>query len=295
MFKVLCLSEAQSPITHMMGSSGNESVLNREPIVVDSTIIYVPVLSGNALRHKALRETGAKYLIDVCDLKGKLSIEQVNFLLHGGNLTQGSQTDDWPGISAMHALSPWLKLLGGSWNNAILPGSVICLRGLLVCDENRQAINNLVPEEYRINEPLLSAEAFVAKYQYTRADEQTADEEDLTRMIYAGQSVIRGSMWLHGFVCHDDDLLSIGCLLHCLQLWQEHGGIIGGMSGRGHGRLKTQMIGLEGTDINAAVGAYTQHVHEYREAFSSWLHQVFTPKQPKKRSRAVEEQPSLTA
>ena len=52
----------------MMGVNGNEALINREAIIYDGKISHVPAISGNALRHRLIRENGAYYIIGVCNL-----------------------------------------------------------------------------------------------------------------------------------------------------------------------------------------------------------------------------------
>lgn len=88
-YRVICLSETLSPATHMARSTGNESLIAREPVVTSRGVAYVPCLSGNAIRHRCLRAPGVRWLIDEYGLRGTLTLQQLNFLLHGGNLTEG--------------------------------------------------------------------------------------------------------------------------------------------------------------------------------------------------------------
>ena len=71
-FKVNLIGTALTPITHMMGTKGNEAIVNREAIMYNGKVRQVPFLSGNAIRHKMIREPGAFHLIEKCQLKGKL-------------------------------------------------------------------------------------------------------------------------------------------------------------------------------------------------------------------------------
>ena len=53
-YRITCLSEAITPISHMMGVSGNEALINREPVLHKGNTVYLPTISGNALRHKMI-------------------------------------------------------------------------------------------------------------------------------------------------------------------------------------------------------------------------------------------------
>lgn len=277
-----CLSEAVSPISHMSGKAGNEAILAREPVLTTRGIMTVPFLSGNALRHRCVREPGALWLIDRLGLKGRMLLPQLNFLVHGGNCTQSTATENTKRIADGHRLWPLLRLCGGSLPDQILAGSLDVWRGVLVCEENRQVLSRTLPFELPV-EPLLSAEKFASGYQYTRGDAAKlgmVDENgtgETSQMIYSGQAVSRGAVFHHGFVLKHASDLELGCLLLSLRLWQEcYGGTIGGSARLGHGRLKTDLFGV--ADSDDLVAAYVEHVEASRAELVAWLMDAFTPK-----------------
>lgn len=295
--KIHFLSEALSPITHMIGVSGNESILNREKVLYENTVIDVPVLSGNALRHKMIREPGALYLIDRCGLRGKLSIDQANYMLTGGSLSESSTNDNIPLIAEMQTVSPLFRLLGGSLKNQVVGGSLFVSRGLLVCRENADVIE----KQSKRNLPegkLLSAQHFVSKYQYTRGDaerhkdasglieeskEEKKDKSNL--MIYSGESLIPGTMFYHDITLYNVSPLEVGAALHSVSLWQNSGGIIGGSARIGHGQLQASLWseGLEdwfGSDvvIGDIVKQYIDHVESNKDQFVEWIKKAFPTK-----------------
>lgn len=245
-YQINCLSEALSPITHMSGTAGNVAVIAREPVTTPRGLCWLPFLSGNALRHRCVREPGVLWLIEEYGLRGELNLDQLNFLLHGGNLTQSNARENTKRIVEMHRTWPLLRLLGASLPDQILAGSMDVWRGTLVCEENRKSLVD--PPDGR----LYSAERFVGEYQYTRGDavkrgmESDAPkvfDEKSNLMIFSGQSVQRGSLWQHGFVLKHVSELELGALLWSLRLWQEAGGTIGGQAARGHGRLRCEILG----------------------------------------------------
>jgi hypothetical protein len=284
---IQCLSEAVSPITHNSGTVGNESIVAREPVRTPRGIMLVPFLSGNALRHRAVRRPGMTWLIDHYGLRGNLTLPQLNFLLHGGNLTQSTAHENTRRIAEMYALWPLLRLCGGTLPDQILQGSLQAWRGTLVCEENRKSLSTLIdlPEQR-----LLSAEAWTSGYQYTRGDgkktgmaiPEDAPTDTSNLMIYSGQAVSRGAIFHHGFVVQHASSAEIGALLWSLRLWQKTGGTIGGNGRIGHGRLFTEIIA--DIDADACVAEYLAIVNESRERAIEWLHDAFTAKadRPKK-------------
>ena len=295
-FTIHCLSEAVSPITHNSGTAGNESMIAREPVHTERGVVYVPFLSGNALRHRTVREPMAKWLISAYELQGKLSKEQLNFLLHGGNLTMSTAMENTQRIAEMQRLWPLLRLCGGALPDQILSGSMDVWRGTLLCEENRQTcesvLRSLDGSESLVTGPLIPAERYLSGYQYTRGDAGktglAADRDDLidsNLMIYSGQAVTRGAMFLHGYVLKHVSELEKGCLLFALRLWQFSGGTIGGNARLGHGRLSTKLIGT--ADDQAAVDAYIQHVWDHKAEAVAWLEDAFVRKlKPKKGAKS---------
>lgn len=295
-YQIQALSEALSPISHMRGVEGNEGIVAREPVVTPSGVRYVAHLSGNAIRHRAIREPGAMFLIDEWNLAGKLSMSQLNFLLHGGNLTEGGGRENTAKIADMERLFPLVRILGGSLPSQILAGSLIAWRGTLVCEENRQRIGRLVPDGWFIPNRLRPAESFIDSTQYTRGDAgKTASslvrdggaEISSNLMIFSGQCVLAGAIFLHGFVLQNVSDLELGALLLALRLWQGRGGTVGGQSARGHGRLKTSLsIAPDGVDEDAVVSAYVAHVRAVKDEAIAFLNTCFAPPKEEKAPKA---------
>ena len=246
-YTIHCLSTALSPITHMSGSAGNQAIIAREPVTTDRGLIFLPFLSGNALRHRAVREPGVLWLVEQYGLRGQLTLDQLNFLLHGGNLTESNAIENTKRIAEMHRTWPLLRLCGGSLPNQILAGSLDVWRGVLVCEENRRTLAATLMQFP--SERLYSAERFIDSYQYTRGDAaktgmaEAADDRDSNLMIFAGQCVQRGAIFAHGFVLKHVSAIELGALLWSLQQWQDAGGTSGGQAARGHGRLKCELLG----------------------------------------------------
>lgn len=273
----------------MARTSGNEAVISSEPVRTATGVVDVPVLSGNALRHRTVREPMAMWLIETYGLKGRVSLDQLNFLLHGGNLTESTATENTQRIAECHRLWPMIRLCGGALPNQILAGSLNVWRGTLLCEENRAHL----PQSLAATGPWLSARHWDGRYQYTRGDAaktgpSTEPRSDLPSnlMIYSGQCVTKGAWFHHGYVVHHGSNLELGCLLLALRLWQSRGGTVGGQSRIGHGRLTTSW--LEFSDCHDAVQEYVEHVHAHRDAAIQWLNDAFAPKEPKKVRKAVE-------
>lgn len=290
-YTIACLSTALSPITHMARTEGNEAVIARQEIMTPTGRRAIPKLSGNALRHRLVRAPGGRFLIERYDLAGKLSLRQLNFLLHGGALTESNTRESLTRIYELHRIFPLYRLLGGSLPDAILPGSLICDAGVLVCRETRPILRGMTPAGFELPDNLRPAEAFVGDWQYTRGsahnsapDLTSIDEVDAdgNLMIYAGQSVHPGAAFMHGFVAQHVSEMEIGALMLSLSLWQMNGATIGGNAAKGHGRLDTLIHCDPGIDVGAAMDTYIKHVDSVRDEAVAWLEQVFNSPAPKK-------------
>lgn len=168
---VICLSKATSPVTHMAQVAGNEAMIAREPVVTPRGITWIPVLSGNSIRHCMVRKPGVRWLIDQYGLAGKLNLLQLNFLFHGGSLIEGGDRENLNCIADMQRIFPLLRLLGGSLPNQVLSGSLLVSRGILVCRENIEVLQSFIPHGWMPHDwSLQPAENFICNYQYTRGD-----------------------------------------------------------------------------------------------------------------------------
>lgn len=253
--------------------------------------MQVPFLSGNALRHRCVREPMARWLIDRYGLSGELSLLQLNFLMHGGNLTQSNALENTRRIAEMKQYWPMLRLCGGSLPDQILAGSLHVWRGMLICEENRPSLEKLV--DFLPAERLLSSEQFLTGYQYTRGDakksglarERDDIVEDSNLMIYSGQAVTRGAMFHHGFVLAHVNEIELGCFLLALRLWQASGGTVGGNARLGHGRLQLTYVDI--ADDDAIVQAYVDHVDSVKDRAIEWLDDCFAKAKAAKEKKAA--------
>jgi hypothetical protein len=221
-------------------------------------------------------------------LRGRLSLQQLNFLFHGGALTEGGGRENTRRIADFQRLFPLGRLLGGCLPDQVLAGSLQVWRGSLVCEENRPYLRHVICDHLPGGR-LRPSESFLSEYLYTRSDatKTAADlkptdppgEADSNLMIFAGQSVLSGAIFVHGFTLPHVSELELGALLWSLRLWQAAGGTIGGQAARGHGRLKLSILAGD-WDGEAAVDAYLDHARSVRDEAVAWLDEVFGPKAP---------------
>ncbi|GHU37756.1 hypothetical protein FACS1894105_10430 [Clostridia bacterium] len=293
--KIHALLTAASPITHMKGTSGNEAIINRESVLHNGEVVEVPMLSGNAIRHNMVREPGAYHLIEKCRLVGKLNIEQANFMFNGGSLIASSTTDNLKKIADMQELLPLYHLLGGCLSNQIIGGSLLCGRGVLVCEENREVLDKILPNSIRLPENALrGCEDFVSGWQYTRSDANkrtdliSETDGDSNLMIYNGQHIIPGAVFYIGFILQNINRLELGAIFNAFKRWKDSGGIIGGQSRIGHGKFDIELFIEESTnffgdeiDTEAYSEEYSKHVENNSAKITDWLNNTFPSKTAK--------------
>lgn len=290
--KIHAISEVVSPLTHNAGTSGNETVVSMEPVLSGGAIRQVPIISGNAIRHRCIREPGFIDMIKTIGLYGESNVGQLNFLLNGGSLTESKSSDNMKTIATMQRLFPLVRLLGGCLPSQIISGSLICKRGILICEENRRQIALQVPDELQIDvDQVQGSETFIGKYQYTRGDasrhkdfsEATGEQgpggdSDSNLMIYAGQTIIPGAIFYHGFILQNVSQNEFGALLHALDLWDASGATIGGSQRVGHGALATSLHienDAECWGIDDSKAAYLKHVENNKDDCLAFLNEVF--------------------
>ena len=288
-YRVICLSRASSPITHMRGVEGNEAMVARAPIATPTGVRRVPYLSGNSLRHSAVRAPGMAWLVGELGLAGSLTVAQLNFLFHGGAMTRGGGKENIRRVADFHRLWPLGRLLGGSFPDQMVAGTLIAGRGILACEENRDRLACLLdgagPEI--LPDRMRPAESFVGDWRYHRMDArggwiaadnaEAADSDSPDKsagMIMSGQCVIPGSIFVHEFVARDASEAEVGALLWSIDLWRSGGGLIGGSARIGHGRLDVAILD-DGGDHAAMVGAYLDHVRPVRDEAVGLLREIF--------------------
>lgn len=293
--KIHMLLETLSPLTHMMGTNGNEALINREAVIYKDEIRHLPVISGNAIRHKLIREPGANFVIGACNLAGKMNIDQLNYLFNGGSLVESSVSCNTRKIADMQTILPLYRLLGGCLKNQVVAGSLNVHRGMLICRENAERISSILPDDCKIDNTIFPAERFIDQYQYTRGDAKKMkdidffaaidelcageEKEKSNLMIFNGQTIVAGTMFYLGFVLNNVSNLELGALFDSLTRWN---GFIGGQGSRGHGRCKIYLVASEGLEVAPLIVAYKEHIMSKKEEIKAWLAEAFPSKRTKK-------------
>lgn len=293
-YRIFCWLDAIAPITHAAGVEGNESVLATMPVTTPDGVAHVPVLSGNTLRNRMVRDPGARWLIGQYGLSGELTRRLAAFLLNGGSMSE-SPREDTGRLARLHELFPFIKLVGGSLPDQILAGSLRSDFGLLVCRENESGIKARLPAGWTIDKSLRPFMAFVANYQYYRHESSRHAPELIRRedrdetsnlMPYSGGAIIAGSAFVSEIILRNVSLVELGAFLLSVDLWQSEAGVAGGKGNIGHGRLKASLHIGPDEDCVAARQAYVDHVEMVREDARAWLNDQFLlPKEEKAKGK----------
>lgn len=302
--RIFCLSEVLGPLTHMDRTEGNEALIRREAVLTSHGWRHVPAVSGNALRHVCVRAPGMEWLVGEYGLAGKLDLPTLNFLFHGGALTESTGREDTLRVAEKDECLPLVKALGGALPNQILHGTLRCGIGTLVCEENRAAMQSILPAGWELpGEALRPAESYVGEYQYVTYDGLDRESHLLApepegrmptdrrknadvRMLYVGQCVKRGAVFAHNLTLLRATPQDVGAVLLSLSLWQRAGGVVGGMGRVGHGKLATSVFveGIDGTPEDL-IATYQTRARAMKDRATAWLSAAFTP--PEKAPRGV--------
>lgn len=281
--QIICLSQAVTPITHMLGTVGNEAVINVEDVRTPLGVRKVPVLSGNAIRHRMLRAPSSDVLVERLELAGSLNRDELNLLYHGGLKREKGGRQSMARIAEMERLLPSLRLLGCCLPDGIVGGDLSAYRAMLVCRENRDRIKAMVPADWHVEASLAPATDFITRMQYVRGEVGNTrghlvpeDEEQVdTMMPFAGTAVIAGSEWMHGFVIRNWRPIDVGCVLHSIRRWCADGATIGGQSSRGHGVLQLSYWMDQDVDEEACVQEYIDHIDSNADAIREFIHSLY--------------------
>lgn len=301
--QICSLLTTSSPLTHMMGVKGNESIISRRSLMTPNGIRLIPNISGNSIRHKMLREPAKEILLNELELRGKCNIDVLQFLDNGGTLMESSISDNLKTIATLKELFPIYKILGGSLRNQIIAGQLDVSDGFLICDENREIINRLSPKEYNLDsKPLLSSEAFIGSYQYTRGDakrnsknvdyfteaEKMVEPEKSNLMIYNGQTIMTNAPFYQDFILKGVTELDIGSFFASIQQWLKSP-TLGGSSRIGHGRMDYNWYTqFDLKEIDYYTNLYYTHIKMNKSAMVDFLFECFGDKKKEEKKPTKE-------
>ena len=283
--KAVLVLKALSPITHGAETAGNESLIRREAINTPVGVRHVPVITGNSLRHRLIREP----IADAIAHDWQMTKEQLRWLYNGGALDGKHPNVDVRRVMQARELMPHIEALGCSFDDTIVSGKLDMGIAWLACLETTPVLKASLPQGWIDESPLSPSFEFLSRNQYYRHDaarqrtELLADEdrngEDYAGMPHGGEHVMPGAM----FVCaiHADGLSDMACsaFVYALERWAESGATVGGQSSRGHGVVQPMLW----TDSAIASEPFREHLDSRLNEIREFISTLYVaPKEPKK-------------
>lgn len=208
-------------------------------------VLEVPAVSGNSLRHVAVRGPGWRHLADRLGLRhgragtGEISSGAEAVFANGGNIAAGAKQPSDPfGLSAeVRAAHPLLDLVGGVTDSFDLGESRVKVSGWLVCRENKAALVGTPGEGLEA----LGVSAYDLLDDVTETRQATERGEG--QMIHSFETLCAGTQillrlslprWTHP--------LTQGALAAAVETYLGELPIVGGQKARGYGLVSGQML-----------------------------------------------------
>jgi len=216
-----------------------------------ASVIDVPVVSGNSLRHQVVREPSWRHLCAALGLseaepgKGAVPPGVEAIFYNGGNIAAGAKQP-----SNTHALSqrirqtyPSLDLLGGVTDSFDLGESRLQVAGWLVCAENREALRG--SPAYDLPSARISAFEMLDDVTLTRQ----AGLVGLGQMVYSFEALCTGAQILCRLSLSPwTPALTRGALVAAVETYLEEGATVGGQAARGFGHCQGEWLARPGDD-----------------------------------------------
>lgn len=227
---------AMSPIHHGGDEkTGAESMLRRNKVVVNESIIEVPYISGNAIRGILRRYIMSDFLQKIeYEIK---TMRLYHTLFTGGILetvdTKSSGTIDLELRKKVIKFLPPVRMLGMSYGNQIVEGKLHV--GLMrpICAELKEYLPDNLNPHNNIYE-------FLDFTHQTRKDDIHADRKDndqAVQMLINYEVFIPGTKFWHEIKIEDANKIDKGVVARMIELWKQKP-YIGGKSSIGLGELK---------------------------------------------------------
>lgn len=271
--KALLLLKTLSPITHGAETAGNESMIRREAVNTPVGVRYVPVLTGNSLRHRLIREPIAAAIAQ----NTTFSKEQLRWLFNGGALAGANHAIDLRRIERARMLLPHIELLGCSMPDTIVSGKLEMGVGWLMCAESQPVVEALLPASWGPLPRLSPSSEFLSRNQYYRHDAakqrsellENGDKDDpgYAGMPHGGEHVIPGATFLVEIIAAGLSELGRSAVIFAIEEWVASGATVGGQSSRGHGVVEPWLW----TDGDDSSVLFRSHLEERGDAMRQFV------------------------
>src|SRR5690606_26438559 len=169
---------------------------------------------------------------------------------------------------AMRQAWPLLGLMGCGLPDGPKPGSLKFSDCVLVCDETRDFLDTVGGDVLELPLHLRPARTCVGRWTNYRHDpverrpdllDDPGEESDDSGMIFGGEAVVPGSLFVSEIRLQDATPVELGALLWSLRLWQASGGYVGGMSARGNGRTSSMLYFDGDADLDEVAQEYAEY------------------------------------
>lgn len=240
------------------------------------SIINVPAISANSLRHQVVRGPGTRHLFATLGIPygfagdGVLPLGAEAIFANGGNIRAGSKQPSDPfGLAwEIRRAHPLLDLIGGVTDSFDIGESRLKVAGWLVCEENRNALIGTAAE----GRPNVDLSAFDLLDDVTATRQAT--ERGSGQMIYNYETLCPGTEVLCRLVLPSQtDRRTVGALAASIDAFLADGATIGGQGSRGfgwmQGRLLTDPVAL--ANLGTCKEEYLQYLADNRETLREGL------------------------
>ncbi len=249
----------QSPLSHNGDEiMGNEAKFRRQRILVDGKPLDVPIYSGNAMRGR-LRRMAAADMVALLG-GGQVDPSVYHTIFAGGALDKGADTGLINITKQREArlAIPMLSLFGAAMGNQMLAGKLRIGLAVPITQETR--VMTGMDAETSIWD--IMDDSF-----YTRRDDLEDRPEDIDshQMIYKGEVMAAGTRLHHTVALVGANEVEESCLGRIMRLF-EADPVLGGQSGRGHGRVLPEYA-----PEWPAEALYLEHIQAYGEAMRQAL------------------------
>ena len=274
---------AVSPISHGDGTLGTTTLFRRGKVVQPGGVPErVPLVSGNGVRGVLRRMSSDTTRV----LLGNPMWEMPTFqaMTSGGSLTKTSSPLKSGDIQRIRDLVPHLSLFGFAAGGRIVSGRTRVAEMIPVCVETAHILPPALAGHPHLE---VSAEDLLENREFSRLDETggstrmgqisggaVAADDSTNQMRFGAQLVAAGTVFSWGL---DGDALTPverAHLVAALNLWAEHGCVVGGRSAAGLGRLQVELDGWSSSsrgEVPALLAEhYTSHSDEISEVLG-WL------------------------
>lgn len=236
-----------------------------------SSVIEMPAVSNNSLRHQLVRGPGWHHLTAALELpvgfagEGIIPVGAEGTFENGGNIRAGAKQPSDPfGLAhEVRRSHPLLDLLGGVTDSFDLGESKLKVAGWLVCRENAAALAGTPVS----GDATVSAFDLLDEQVHTRMATERGDGQ----MIYNFETLIPGTkVFVRLHVSPFTSQLTLGALGAALTRFQADGAVLGGQSARGYGWMQAELL-TTNSELIEAQAAYEAYLNENKEALVEGL------------------------